>query len=120
MNTAHRRPDWLKIKLNTSDDFQETKDIISKQMLNTVCVEAKCPNIYECWNRRTATIMFLGDTFTRSCGFCSVKTGKPSSIITAIATINKIGERQIRRIRLKSLLTIPYNHLILMVTLYIA
>ena len=48
-------------------------------MLNTVCVEAKCPNIYECWNRRTATIMILGDTCTRSCGFCSVKTGKPSS-----------------------------------------
>jgi len=46
-------------------------------MLNTVCVEARCPNIYECWNRKTATIMILGDTCTRSCGFCSVKTGKP-------------------------------------------
>ena len=79
INTPSRRPSWLKIKLNTSDDFQATKNIISKQMLNTVCVEAKCPNIYECWNRRTATIMILGDTCTRSCGFCSVKTGKPSS-----------------------------------------
>ena len=78
INTPPRRPSWLKIKLNTSNDFQATKDIISNQMLNTVCVEAKCPNIYECWNRRTATIMILGDTCTRSCGFCSVKTGKPS------------------------------------------
>jgi len=77
VNTPLRRPSWLKIKLNTSDDFQATKDIIDKQMLNTVCVEAKCPNIYECWNRKTATIMILGDTCTRSCGFCSVKTGKP-------------------------------------------
>ena len=77
VNNNHRRPSWLKIKLNTSDDFQATKDIINNQMLNTVCVEAKCPNIYECWNRRTATIMILGDTCTRACGFCSVKTGKP-------------------------------------------
>ena len=77
VNTPLRRPSWLKIKLNTSDDFQATKDIIDKQMLNTVCVEAKCPNIYECWDRKTATIMILGDTCTRSCGFCSVKTGKP-------------------------------------------
>ena len=72
-----RRPDWLKIKLDTSEAFQATKEIISNKMLNTVCVEAKCPNIYECWNRKTATIMILGDTCTRSCGFCSVKTGKP-------------------------------------------
>tara|TARA_B100000700_G_scaffold317102_1_gene407874 strand:- start:312 stop:1199 length:888 start_codon:yes stop_codon:yes gene_type:complete len=77
-NTSRpRRPDWLKIKLNTSEDFQSTKDIINNQMLNTVCVEAKCPNIYECWNRKTATIMILGDVCTRACGFCSVKTGKP-------------------------------------------
>ena len=72
-----RRPDWLKIKLDTSEDFQATKEIINNKMLNTVCVEARCPNIYECWNRKTATIMILGDTCTRSCGFCSIKTGKP-------------------------------------------
>ncbi len=76
-SSSNRRPDWLKIKLNTSTDFQNTKDIINNQMLNTVCVEAKCPNIYECWNRKTATIMILGDVCTRACGFCSVKTGKP-------------------------------------------
>ena len=75
--TQQRRPDWLKIKLNTSKDFQATKEIIDSKMLNTVCVEARCPNIYECWNRKTATIMILGDICTRACGFCSVKTGKP-------------------------------------------
>ena len=74
-----RKPDWLKIKLDTSTEYQQTKDIINDTMLNTVCVEARCPNIYECWNRRTATIMILGDICTRSCGFCAVKTGKPSS-----------------------------------------
>ena len=76
-NLKQRRPDWLKIKLNTSQKFQETKDVINNKMLNTVCVEAKCPNIYECWSRKTATIMILGDVCTRACGFCSVKTGKP-------------------------------------------
>ena len=75
--SKERRPDWLKIKLDTSEAFQATKEIINNKMLNTVCVEARCPNIYECWNRKTATIMILGDTCTRSCGFCSVKTGKP-------------------------------------------
>ena len=74
---SQRRPEWLKIKLNTSEDFQKTQEIINNKMLNTVCVEARCPNIYECWNRKTATIMILGDTCTRACGFCSVKTGKP-------------------------------------------
>lgn len=75
--THQRRPDWLKIKLDTSEAFQTTQKIINSKMLNTVCVEAKCPNIYECWNRKTATIMILGDTCTRACGFCSVKTGRP-------------------------------------------
>ena len=75
--SQERRPDWLKIKLDTSEAFQATKEIINNKMLNTVCVEARCPNIYECWNRKTATIMILGDTCTRSCGFCSIKTGKP-------------------------------------------
>ena len=78
INNFPRRPAWLKIKLDTSDNFYNIKNIIGKKMLNTVCVEAKCPNIYECWNRKTATIMILGDICTRSCGFCSVQTGKPS------------------------------------------
>ena len=52
--------------------------MVQESYLNTVCVEARCPNIYECWNRKTATLMILGDTCTRACGFCSVKTGKPT------------------------------------------
>jgi len=74
------RPAWLKIKLDTSDDFMHTRKLMRSQGLNTVCEEARCPNIYDCWNRQTATIMILGDTCTRSCGFCSVKTGRPSII----------------------------------------
>ena len=76
------RPDWLKIKLTTTGKFLETQKLIRENNLNTVCEEARCPNIYECWGRQTATIMILGDTCTRSCGFCSVKTGKPLDIDT--------------------------------------
>tara|TARA_B110000438_G_scaffold301433_1_gene356294 strand:+ start:703 stop:1593 length:891 start_codon:yes stop_codon:yes gene_type:complete len=72
------RPDWLKIKLKTSGKFLETQKLIKNNNLHTVCEEARCPNIYECWGRQTATIMILGDTCTRACGFCSVKTGKPT------------------------------------------
>ena len=76
------RPVWLKIKLDTSGDFMRTRKLMRSQGLNTVCEEARCPNIYDCWNRQTATIMILGDTCTRSCGFCSVKTGRPSIMDT--------------------------------------
>ena len=75
--TKVKRPDWLKIKLKTDGHFNDIRKLMSNQRLNTVCEEARCPNIYECWSRRTATIMILGDTCTRACGFCSVKTGKP-------------------------------------------
>ena len=75
-----KKPDWLKVKLNISSNFSDMKDLMSKHSLNTVCEEARCPNIYERWNNRTATVMILGDTCTRACGFCSVKTGKPNSI----------------------------------------
>ena len=69
------RPDWLKIKLSTSNKFLETEKLIRGNNLHTGCEEARCANIYECWGRQTATIMILGDICTRSCGFCSVKTG---------------------------------------------
>ena len=72
-----KKPEWLKVKLNTSSNYSEMKDLMKDNSLHTVCEEARCPNIYECWNNRTATVMILGDTCTRSCGFCSVKTGKP-------------------------------------------
>ena len=74
------KPDWLKIKLSTSGKFLETQKLIRENNLHTVCEEARCPNIYECWGRQTATIMILGDTCTRSCGFCSVQTGKPLAV----------------------------------------
>ena len=77
---AQRKPKWLKIKLSLNDNYNDISNIISKNKLNTVCSEARCPNIYECWNNRTATIMILGDTCTRACGFCSVKTGKPNQV----------------------------------------
>ena len=66
-----------KIRLKVTEDYKFVNDIVQKNKLNTVCEEARCPNIYECWDRRTATIMILGDVCTRACGFCSVKTGKP-------------------------------------------
>ena len=67
-----------KIKLQIGENYKFVKNIVKDQNLNTVCAEANCPNIYECWNRGTATLMILGDTCTRACGFCAVKTGKPT------------------------------------------
>ena len=75
---AHkRRPDWLKVRLPFGEGYNDVKDIVENNGLHTVCQEARCPNIAECWERRTATLMILGDVCTRSCGFCAVKTGKP-------------------------------------------
>jgi len=72
--TISKKP---KIRLQFGDDYKFVQNVVSTNKLNTVCEEARCPNIYECWGRGTATIMILGDTCTRSCGFCSVNTGKP-------------------------------------------
>lgn len=72
-----RRPDWLKVRLPSGDNYREVLSMMRKSKLNTVCEEAKCPNLAECWNARTATYMILGDTCTRTCGFCDVKTGRP-------------------------------------------
>jgi lipoyl synthase len=77
----NRKPDWLKIKLNTNENYVELKKIMRKKSLHTVCEEARCPNIHECWaERRTATFMILGDTCTRACRFCAVKTGLPTEL----------------------------------------
>ncbi|TDI88902.1 MAG: lipoyl synthase [Caldithrix sp.] len=72
-----RRPDWLKVRLPFGEGYNDVKRIVENGGLHTVCQEARCPNIAECWERRTATLMILGDVCTRSCGFCAVKTGKP-------------------------------------------
>tara|TARA_Y100001936_G_scaffold242643_1_gene280257 strand:- start:123 stop:974 length:852 start_codon:yes stop_codon:yes gene_type:complete len=67
-----------KIRLKVTQDYKFVNDVVQKNKLHTVCEEARCPNMYECWDRGTATIMILGDTCTRACGFCAVKTGKPT------------------------------------------
>ncbi len=76
-----RKPEWLKVKLPQGDDFKDIRDNLHKKGLATVCEEAKCPNISECWSARTATVMILGDTCTRACKFCHVKTGNPKGFI---------------------------------------
>ncbi|HLS23102.1 MAG TPA: lipoyl synthase [Pseudogracilibacillus sp.] len=76
-----RKPDWLKIKINTSDSYKQLKRLMREKELNTVCEEAKCPNLHECWSeRKTATFMILGDVCTRGCRFCAVKTGIPNEL----------------------------------------
>jgi lipoic acid synthetase len=72
-----RRPEWLRVKLPSGKNFREVADIIRDHKLNTVCSEARCPNMGECWGAGTATFMILGDVCTRSCAFCAIKTGRP-------------------------------------------
>lgn len=75
--SAQRRPDWLRVKLPSGEKFKEVLDTINDHKLNTVCAEARCPNMGECWGAGTATFMILGDVCTRSCAFCAIKTGRP-------------------------------------------
>ena len=78
-STALRRhPDWIRARIPSGENYHELKGLLRGLNLNTVCEEAHCPNIGECWDQRTATIMILGDTCTRACGFCNVKTGRPT------------------------------------------
>ena len=79
-NPIKKKPEWIRSKIINSQNFFLTKSIINKNNLNTVCQEANCPNITECWSKRHATFMIMGDTYTRACGFCNVKTGKPKSL----------------------------------------
>ena len=74
---VERKPSWLRVNLNTSSKFKELKKIVHQKKLNTVCEEAMCPNINECWNHGTATFMLLGSVCTRACKFCAVDTGNP-------------------------------------------
>ena len=75
-----KRPEWMKVKANLGSDYVSLKNLLSEKKLNTVCEEASCPNIYECWSMGTATFMIMGDVCTRACGFCDVKTGKPGEL----------------------------------------
>ena len=90
------KPEWLKIRLNMGEDFLQVNRMINDLTLHTVCQEARCPNIYECWTNRTATFMIAGDVCTRRCGFCAVSKGEPKpldpleprNVATAVQTLN--------------------------------
>jgi lipoic acid synthetase len=75
-----KRPDWLKVKLPTGENYSNVRTLMRRQHLHTVCEEARCPNMAECWNNLSATFMILGDTCTRSCGFCNIKVGMPNEL----------------------------------------
>ncbi len=75
---SKRHPEWIRSRLPSGDNYHDLKGLLRGLNLNTVCEEARCPNIGECWDQRTATVMILGDTCTRACGFCAIRTGKPT------------------------------------------
>ena len=98
MVTERRLPQWLKVKMPGSDGYRRIKDLLDGTQLNTVCAEAQCPNIGECWDRGTATFMILGDICTRACAYCAVDTGKPEGIdllepIRVADTVQQMGLR---------------------------
>lgn len=78
--TRLRKPDWIRVKAPQSQGFKDTRDLMRTHKLHTVCEEAACPNIGECWSQGHATVMILGDTCTRACAFCNVKTGVPGKV----------------------------------------
>ena len=82
INPIKKKPEWIRSKLINSKEFFLTKTIVNNNNLVTVCQEANCPNITECWSKRHATFMIMGDTCTRACAFCDVKTGKPGKLDT--------------------------------------
>jgi len=96
INPIKKKPDWIRSKIVDSKIFFETKQVINQNNLVTVCQEANCPNITECWSKKHATFMIMGDTCTRACAFCDVKTGKPTDldifepakISTAVKSLN--------------------------------
>lgn len=75
-----KRPEWIRVKAPTSKGYMDTRDVIHGLKLNTVCEEAACPNIGECWSKKHATVMIMGDTCTRACAFCNIKTGVPGML----------------------------------------
>src|SRR5207248_7382339 len=77
---TRKRPEWMRVRARMDGEFLELKRLVRDLDLHTVCEEAGCPNIYECWSQRTATFMILGDRCTRACGFCLVDTRKPAPV----------------------------------------
>ena len=82
INPLKKKPDWIRSKLLNSKEFFLTKTVVNKGNLVTVCQEANCPNITECWSKRHATFLIMGETCTRACAFCDVITGKPKPLDT--------------------------------------
>ena len=78
INPIKKKPKWIRTKILDTKNYFKTKEIVKKKNLHTVCQEANCPNISECWNKKHATFMIMGDICTRACAFCNVKTGKPN------------------------------------------
>jgi lipoic acid synthetase len=77
---GRRIPEWIKVRVHEGENYRELKQLVRERRLHTVCEEAHCPNIFDCWNRRTATFMILGDVCTRACRFCAVTSGRPSEL----------------------------------------
>src|SRR5260370_30046462 len=75
-----RKPTWLRAKLPSGAGYTAVRNLVDQYKLHTVCESAQCPNLGECWSRGTATLMILGDVCTRACGFCAVKTGRPTEL----------------------------------------
>ena len=80
IGTLGKRPDWLKVRLPAGENYSDVVKLMRNAHLNTVCEEARCPNLAECWGARTATFMILGEICTRSCGFCNIKMGMPNPV----------------------------------------
>ena len=99
-NPVARKPKWIRVKAPVGGVYQETKQIVRDEKLVTVCEEAGCPNIGECWSKRHATMMIMGDTCTRACSFCNVKTGLPDSLdafepARVAQAVEKLGLRHV-------------------------
>lgn len=95
-----RRPPWIKVRAPRGETYEQVYGLMRGQTLHTVCEEAQCPNIGECWGRGTATFLMMGDTCTRSCGFCDIKTGRPSPLDWAepnriAETVRALGLRHV-------------------------
>lgn len=79
-NPIQRKPDWIRVRAPVSREYHETRELMRRLNLNTVCEEAACPNIGECWAKKHATVMILGSVCTRACSFCNVATGRPDKL----------------------------------------
>ena len=93
-----RHPDWFKIKFPSGESYGKVKGLVKTNRLRTICEEAKCPNLSECWSHGTATFLILGDTCTRYCGYCNVKTGKPGKI--DLSELKKVADA-VKKLNLK-------------------